>query len=88
MTHAQHSRRYPSEGARQPGLASLCRTAQPRVFARDGTRARLHSVKPGRSNGVETEVLDGLREGDRVVVYPGDKVADGSRIEPIVMSGR
>ena len=42
----------------------------------------------GRSNGVETEILSGLHEGDRVVVYPGDKVADGTRVIPIMVSNR
>ncbi|MBI5766697.1 MAG: HlyD family efflux transporter periplasmic adaptor subunit [Verrucomicrobia bacterium] len=53
-----------------------------------GGRARLRAVQPGRSNGVETEVLDGLKEGDRVIVYPGDKVADGTRVTGIDVSGR
>ncbi|MSU22277.1 MAG: HlyD family efflux transporter periplasmic adaptor subunit [Opitutus sp.] len=73
---------------RAPAGALFQRGGTWQAFVIDGTRARLHAVKPGRSNGVETEVLDGLREGDRVIVYPGDKVADGSRIEPMVMSGR
>jgi hypothetical protein len=29
-----------------------------------------------------------LREGERVVVYPGDKIDDGSRITPLVTSAR
>jgi SOS-response transcriptional repressor LexA len=35
-----------------------------------------------------TEVLDGLRDGDQVVVYPGDKVSDGTRVAPLVIGGR
>ena len=57
-------------------------------FVIEGSRARLRSVKVGRSNGVETEILDGLADGTRVVVYPGDKVSDGGRVEPLVVNAR
>ena len=73
---------------RAPAGALFQRGGVWQAFVLDGNRAQLRPVKAGRSNGVETEVLDGLREGERVVVYPGDKVADGTRIAPIVMSGR
>jgi HlyD family secretion protein len=58
------------------------------TYALDGGTARLRIVKAGRTNGLETEILDGLREGDRVIVYPGDKVADGVRVRPITVSAR
>jgi HlyD family secretion protein len=45
--------------------------------------ARLREVKAGHTNGLETEVLDGLAAGDRVILYPGDKVTDGARAEPM-----
>ena len=48
----------------------------------------LRPVQVGRTNGRETEVLGGLREGDRVVLYPGDTVADGRSVRPIVVSAR
>ncbi|MEI6051709.1 MAG: RND transporter, partial [Opitutaceae bacterium] len=51
----------------------------------DGKHARLRLVRVGHSNGLETEILEGLTEGQKVVVYPGDQVADGSRIELIVV---
>lgn len=49
-------------------------------------RARWREVKIGRSNGVAAEVLDGIREGEQVVVYPGDKVADGTRVRPLAVA--
>lgn len=58
------------------------------AFAVDGGRAQLRTVRIGRSNGVESEVLDGLKEGERIVVYPGDKVSDGTRIAPLAIGGR
>jgi HlyD family secretion protein len=39
-------------------------------------------VAAGRTSGVETQVLDGLKEGDEVVLYPGDRVKDGQRVQP------
>lgn len=36
----------------------------------------------GESNGDEVEVLGGLEPGDEVVLFPGDKVAAGVRVEP------
>ena len=58
------------------------------AFVAEGGRARLRTVTPGRGNGIATEILDGLREGDQVVVYPGDKVADGTRVSPLVINAR
>lgn len=59
-----------------------------RAFVVDGGRAVLRDVKVGRSNGIETEVLEGLRENDRVIIYPGDKVLAGTRIQAIGVSSR
>jgi HlyD family secretion protein len=58
------------------------------AFVLDGGTARLRTVKVGHSDGLETEVLEGLKAGDRVVVYPGDQIADGVRVKPMVVSGR
>ncbi|HWW03456.1 MAG TPA: efflux RND transporter periplasmic adaptor subunit [Candidatus Acidoferrum sp.] len=46
-------------------------------------RARLRVVKAGRSSGTETQVLDGLKEGEEVILYPGSRVHDGQRVRPI-----
>jgi len=48
---------------------------------RDG-RAALVPVQAGRSSGAETQVLDCLKEGDEVVLYPGDRIKDGQRVQP------
>jgi HlyD family secretion protein len=50
------------------------------AFVVDQGRARLRKVTIGDRNGSEAEVLEGLREGERVVLYPTDKVADGARV--------
>ncbi len=43
-------------------------------------QAQLRPVKVGRSSGIETAILDGLKEGDQVILYPGDRVKDGQRV--------
>jgi HlyD family secretion protein len=50
------------------------------AFVVDQGRARLRKVTIGDRNGSEAEVLDGLREGEHVVLYPTDKVEDGVRV--------
>jgi HlyD family secretion protein len=58
------------------------------AFSVEAGRARLRTVKVGRSNGVQTEVRGGAEEGDRFVMYPGDKVTDGTRVSPLVIDER
>jgi HlyD family secretion protein len=48
-------------------------------------RARLRIVKTGRSSGTETQVLEGLKEGEEVIVYPGSRVRDGQQVKPITL---
>jgi HlyD family secretion protein len=43
-------------------------------------RAALQAVEIGRQGNLETEALSGLGEGDRVIVYPSDKIRDGSAV--------
>ncbi len=51
------------------------------VFAVQDGRARLHRLHIGHTNGVETEVLDGLAESQPVIIHPSDKVHDGGRVK-------
>lgn len=71
-----------------PAGALFQRAGTWRTYAIAEGRARVRSVQVGRSNGVRTEITGGLRAGDQVIVYPGDKVADGTRVAPLVVSGR
>src|SRR6478609_4129698 len=47
-----------------------------------GDKAHLVPVKAGRSSGAEVQILDGLKEGDEVILYPGDRIKDGQRVKP------
>ncbi len=46
-------------------------------------RAQLRQVKVGRTSGVETQVLEGLKPGEQVILYPGSRVQSGNRVTPI-----
>lgn len=50
------------------------------AFVADGRRARLRSVTPGHAGPLETEILEGLVPGDRVVLHPSNDITDGTRI--------
>ena len=58
------------------------------TYVVDGARVRKRTVQVGHSNGLETEVLAGLNASDQVVVYPGDKIAEGVRVKAITVSDR
>ncbi len=47
---------------------------------RDG-RARRRTVEVGHRGAAAVEVLGGLTAGEEVIRYPGDQVADGTRVE-------
>jgi HlyD family secretion protein len=50
------------------------------VFVSAGGRARLRTVNIGPRNAAEAQVLDGLAEGEEVVLYPPDMLEDGARV--------
>ena len=52
------------------------------VFVEDDGRARIRSVEIGQRSGLEAEIVTGLAEGERVILHPGDRVAEGVRITP------
>lgn len=47
---------------------------------RDGM-ARLTDVKLGLANDFQVEVLEGIREGDRVIIAPDSSLVDGAAVE-------
>jgi len=50
------------------------------VFVDNDGIARLRRVTIGRANSLQAQVLKGLAEKDRVILHPGDRIADGTRI--------
>jgi HlyD family secretion protein len=51
------------------------------VFVAEGGRAVKRALKAPQRNGTEAMVEDGLKPGERVVVYPSDALRDGARIQ-------
>jgi HlyD family secretion protein len=52
------------------------------AFVLDGRRVRLTPVEIGQRAGLATQVLSGLKAGDRVVAHPDEKIHDGVRVKP------
>ncbi len=52
------------------------------AFVLDGRNARLTPVRIGQRAGLATQVLSGLKAGDRVVAHPDETIKDGARVKP------
>jgi HlyD family secretion protein len=50
------------------------------AFVVDGDRVRQQTVQLGQRNDREAQVLQGLKEGQQLVVHPPDTLADGMRV--------
>lgn len=50
------------------------------VFMVKNKKARHRVVQVGKSNGLATQIIDGLAEGDTVITHPDDAIKDGSSI--------
>jgi HlyD family secretion protein len=53
------------------------------AFVLTNGHAQFRHVKAGRSSGAETQILEGLKTGEQVILYPGSRVKDGQRVRPI-----
>ena len=53
------------------------------AFILNGSRAHLKTIKAGRSSGSEIQILDGIKPGEEVILYPGGRVQDGQRVKAI-----
>lgn len=51
-----------------------------KTFIFDAGKAKAVTVKAGRTDGKLTQVLEGLKAGDEVLMHPPDTVKDGSEI--------
>lgn len=55
------------------------------AFVLENGRARLRTVKIGKSSGTEVQILDGLKEGEVVILYPGDRIREGQSVKPVTI---
>jgi HlyD family secretion protein len=70
------------EDALQVPVAALFRSGREwAVFAVEEGRARLRTVQLGPRNEEHAVVTRGLDAGARVIVYPSDRLRDGSRVD-------
>jgi len=51
------------------------------AFVVEDETAHLRRVETGHSNGLDSEVVSGLAEGETVIVYPSDSVRDGVSVK-------
>lgn len=53
------------------------------VFVVEQGIARLRRVQLGQRSSVAAEIRSGLREGEKMVMHPGDNVSDGARVKQV-----
>jgi HlyD family secretion protein len=68
-----------------PNGAIFRRGEQWHAYVVNAGHAELRPVKVGRASNTETEILEGLKEGDEVILYPGDRIKDGLRVSVVKM---
>jgi HlyD family secretion protein len=51
------------------------------VFKVIGRRAVEQPIRVGHRNSLDAEVLGGLADGDQVIVHPGERVSNGTRVD-------
>lgn len=79
---------YASADALTVPVAALFRRGEQwSAFVLDGERAVLRAIRLGARGPLLAVVEDGLREGERVIVYPSDLLRDGARVN-VVRAGR
>ena len=52
------------------------------VFVVDGQNARLRPVELGKRNGFDAQIVSGLQADETIIIHPGERIADGSLIQP------
>jgi membrane fusion protein, multidrug efflux system len=72
-----------------PSVALATRDAGPRVAVLDGqNRVRYREVQLGRDYGAEIQIVAGLKEGQQVVIHPGDDLPEGTEVEPVTLTAK
>jgi HlyD family secretion protein len=72
---------WETEHALKVPLSALFREGEQwAVLVEEGGRAALRIVELGQQTDLEAQIIGGLKEGERVVLHPGDRVSAGSRL--------
>jgi HlyD family secretion protein len=53
------------------------------TFVVENRKAHLRKVEIGHNSGIDAEILSGLSEEDKVIIYPPDSVTDGASVEVV-----
>lgn len=64
-----------------PVAALFRRDGQWGLFRIEGKRAVLTPVEVGRNNGRSAEIVSGIEPGETVILYPGEEIEEGTRVE-------
>jgi HlyD family secretion protein len=51
------------------------------AYVVESGQARLRTVQTGKTSDTEVQIIGGLKEGDPVILYPGDRIKDGQRVK-------
>jgi multidrug efflux pump subunit AcrA (membrane-fusion protein) len=70
----------PQERVVLPITAFLYEESKVRVFVEEGGRARLREVKPGGKYGELMEILEGVQDGEKVVVAGQQNLSEGVKV--------
>ena len=62
-------------------IIPLSRGSDWAIFEVKEGRARERRVRVGHQNGLESEILSGLQEGEEVILYPDESIKDGTRVK-------
>ncbi|MFO7594391.1 MAG: efflux RND transporter periplasmic adaptor subunit [Pseudomonadota bacterium] len=65
-----------------PSSALFHHNDQWAVFVIADERAQRRSVKVGRRNGLRAQILEGLKEGEKVILHPDESIDAGVKVEP------
>jgi HlyD family secretion protein len=64
-----------------PASALFRRDSDWAIFVVKEGRAHERRIKVGHQNGLESEILSGLQEGEEVILYPDESIKDGTRVK-------
>jgi HlyD family secretion protein len=63
-----------------PASALFRHAQQWAAYVVQAGRVRIRYVRPGASNGLQTQILAGIAAGERVVAHPDERVREGVRV--------
>jgi multidrug efflux pump subunit AcrA (membrane-fusion protein) len=68
-----------------PGNTLAIGAEGPRVLTIDGADAvHIRQIRLGRDYGKEVEIIEGIAEGDRIVMNPRDTLEEGGKVKAVL----